>query len=149
MNESISLCIQVTDLNPNPAFKYSFKAESLLKKFMNEAPLSQEKIQEVLKFIIDASLPVEHAKLFIDVGADVNHAYVGVEKLLHIAWRHAKDDSSNGNEMFTFLLKNGAFLNKKDQNFYKEIDPQFLKFYDKNAAEHNDIPETLQTRPKH
>lgn len=130
----LTAVIQVHDLNPEQSLKYTFTASKLFNKLLQESSMSQESLQYVLKYTLDAGLPAEFVRKLIENGADVNHSYAGINKLLHSAWRHVKNDMQHATEIFTMLLEKGAFLTPKEQEFYSEVDPKFLEHYNRLAS---------------
>ena len=148
MDETITVCVEVRDLNPNSAFNINFDAAKLLKKLLGESRLPEEKLEDILKCVVDADLPIRHAELLVDAGANVNRSFAGVDKLLRIAYTHIKKDHTNG-DMFNFLLKSHAVLNEKEQDFYKDVDPKFLQFYKESIVKFKADPgKTLHSKAK-
>jgi hypothetical protein len=123
--DTIAIVIQVTSTGLAAKQPLKINSSKLLQELLQESHLSQKDLQTVLQFIIDGNLPVEHAQQLIDKGADVNHSYPGMQNLLHLAWKHVKEDKN----MWDLLFNKSASLDGKAQTHYSDVDPEFLKYY--------------------
>jgi len=95
------LYISINGVDPSQKPTYPDPVK-LMKRFLEEKPLSDEALQKTLQAYVLAGINLEAIQLLIDRGADVNYSYTGGDKLLRMA-------DKNGNTAVTeLLLKNSA-----------------------------------------
>jgi hypothetical protein len=131
---TVDLYITVSDIELRQDATYP-DALQLIEQFQKQAPLELEKLQTTLQMNVLAGTNTDIIQSLINNGADVNYTYTGGDKLLRMAY---KDPI-----IADFLLKNGAILTSSEQDFFRDIDPDFantpiFKSASKNAStDHN------------
>ncbi len=118
ITESVLLYISVNDVVPNSKATYP-NVEKLTEHFLKEKALSKEELQKILQAYVLAGTDLRMMQRLIDHGADVNYSYVGGDKLLRMAHENPA--------VTKLLIKNSASLTGLEQQFFKDIDPNFAK----------------------